>query len=112
MPLAERDGHYFGEIYDHLIRISDLIDSYRDLLISAMDVSLSTVSSRLNGVMKQLAVIAMMFFAAELVDWVRPALRLAQRADRTLASVRGCRVGSELVALAILLGLFERSGWF
>jgi hypothetical protein len=31
-------------VYDHLIRISDLIDSYRDLLTSAMDVYLSTVS--------------------------------------------------------------------
>ena len=32
------DEHYFRDIYDHLIRISDLIDSYRDLLSSATDV--------------------------------------------------------------------------
>ena len=30
--LAEEDEHYFRDVYDHLIRISDLIDSYRDLL--------------------------------------------------------------------------------
>src|SRR6185437_3238707 len=56
--LTDADEHYFRDIYDHLIRISDLIDSYRDLLSSAMDVYLSTVSNRLNAVMKQLAVIA------------------------------------------------------
>ena len=39
---------YFRDVYDHLIRISDLIDSYRDLLTGAMDVYLSTVSNRLN----------------------------------------------------------------
>jgi magnesium transporter len=36
--LARDDAHYFRDVYDHLIRISDLIDSYRDLLTGAMDV--------------------------------------------------------------------------
>jgi magnesium transporter len=52
---------YFRDVYDHLIRVSDLIDSYRDLLTGAMDVYLSTVSNRLNVVMKQLTVIATIF---------------------------------------------------
>jgi magnesium transporter len=43
----EEDERYFRDIYDHLIRIGDLIDSYRDLLTGAMDVYLSTVSNRL-----------------------------------------------------------------
>src|SRR6266536_4223547 len=59
--LAEGDERYFRDVYDHLIRISDLIDSYRDLLSSAMDVYLSTVSNRLNAVMKQLTIIATVF---------------------------------------------------
>jgi magnesium transporter len=52
---------YFRDVYDHLIRISDLIDSYRDLLTSTMDVYLSTVSNRLNAVMKQLTLVATVF---------------------------------------------------
>jgi magnesium transporter len=59
--LAEEDEHYFRDVYDHLIRISDLIDSYRDLLTGAMDVYLSTVSNRINAVMKQLTIIATIF---------------------------------------------------
>ncbi len=59
LELDERD--YFRDIYDHLIRISDLIDSYRDLLSSATDLYLSTVSNRQNDVMKQLTVIATIF---------------------------------------------------
>jgi magnesium transporter len=55
------DARYFRDVYDHLIRISDLIDTYRDLLTGAMDVYLSTVSNRLNGVMKQLAIIETVF---------------------------------------------------
>ncbi len=52
---------YFRDVYDHLIRISDLVDSYRDLLTGAMDVYLSTVSNRLNVVMKQLTLVATVF---------------------------------------------------
>ena len=54
-PEAER---YFRNIYDHMIRITDTIDSYRDLMSGAMDVYLSTVSNRLNDVMKKLTIIA------------------------------------------------------
>ncbi len=49
------------DIYDHLIRISDLVDGYRDLLSGVMDTHLSTVSNRLNVVMKQLTIIATVF---------------------------------------------------
>ena len=58
---GQEDERYFRDIYDHLIRISDLIDSYRDLLTGAMDVYLSTVSNRLKSVMKQLTIIATIF---------------------------------------------------
>ena len=59
--LDAEDERYFRDVYDHLIRISDLVDSYRDLLTGAMDVYLSTVSNRLNAVMKQLTIIATIF---------------------------------------------------
>jgi magnesium transporter len=59
LQLDERD--YFRDVYDHLIRISDLIDSYRDLLSSATDLYLSTVANRQNEVMKQLAIVGTIF---------------------------------------------------
>ncbi len=52
---------YFRDVYDHLIRVSDMVDSYRDLLTGVMDVYLSTVSNRLNVVMKQLTIVATVF---------------------------------------------------
>jgi magnesium transporter len=52
--MTAEDERYFRDLYDHLIRISDLVDSY--LLTGAMDTHLSTVSNRLNVVMKQLAI--------------------------------------------------------
>lgn len=45
---------YFQDIYDHLVRVTDAIDTYRDLLSSALDAYLSVSSNRLNEVMRTL----------------------------------------------------------
>jgi len=52
---------YFRDLYDTQIRISDLIDSYRDLLSGATDLYLSTVANRQGEVNKQLTMIATVF---------------------------------------------------
>src|SRR5207245_9463169 len=52
---------YYRDVYDHIVRQYDTADSLRDLLTSAMDVYLSTVSNRLNQTTKQLTVIASLF---------------------------------------------------
>lgn len=59
--LTEEGSRYFRDLYDHLIRVNDQVDNYRDLLSSVMDTHLSTVSNRLNVVMKQLTIIATIF---------------------------------------------------
>ena len=59
--LTEEGSRYFRDLYDHLIRLNDQVDNYRDLLSSVMDTHLSTVSNRLNVVMKQLTIIATIF---------------------------------------------------
>ena len=111
--LAEGDERYFRDVYDHLIRISDLIDSYRDLLSSAMDVYLSTVSNRLNGVMKQLAVIATIFLPlAWLTGFFGQNFGWLVRSIGGWQTFVGLGVGTELVALVILLAFFKRRGWF
>ena len=48
---ADEARDWFRDIYDHLVRISEVIDGYRDVLAGALDVYLSTVSNRLNEVM-------------------------------------------------------------
>jgi magnesium transporter len=62
LPGLEADERlYFRDIYDSLIRVSDMVDSYRDLLSGATDMYLSTVANRQGEVNKQLTVIATIF---------------------------------------------------
>jgi magnesium transporter len=52
---------YFRDIYDHLVRTFEVIDSYRDLMSNAMDAYLSMVSNLQNEVMKRLTIFASIF---------------------------------------------------
>jgi magnesium transporter len=47
---------FFRDIYDHLVRITDLAESYRDLISGSLEAYLSVVSNRLNEIMKVLTI--------------------------------------------------------
>jgi magnesium transporter len=52
---------FFRDIYDHTIQIIDTIESYRDILSGMLDIYLSTLSNKMNEVMKVLTIIATIF---------------------------------------------------
>jgi magnesium transporter len=111
--LDAEDERYFRDVYDHLIRISDLIDSYRDLLTGAMDVYLSTVSNRLNAVMKQLTIIATIFLPLSwLTGFFGQNFGFEVRHIASWESFVGLGIGTELLGLILLLVYFRRRGWF
>jgi magnesium transporter len=56
--LSPESQLYFRDIYDHVLRINDSLDTYRELLSSTLDAYLTQVSNRLGMVTKTLSVIA------------------------------------------------------
>lgn len=79
---------YLRDVYDHAIQIIDLMETYRDLSSNLMDVYLSSISNRLNEVMKVLTIITTIFipltfivgvygmnFHTEASPWNMPELR-------------------------------------
>jgi len=48
---------YFRDVYDHLVRITDELDTHRELLSSALEAYLSTVNNNLAEIMKQLTAV-------------------------------------------------------
>lgn len=61
---------YFADVRDHMVRVFEMLDSYRDLLSGLLDVYLTTVSNRLNVVMKQLTIIATIFMPITFITGV------------------------------------------
>ena len=52
---------FLRDLYDHTIQIIDNIESYRDTVSSIMDIYLSSISNKLNSIMKVLTIIATIF---------------------------------------------------
>jgi magnesium transporter len=67
---AETGGRhfaYFQDLYDHAVRIVDMVDTFRDILSGAMDVYLASQSNRLNEVMKTMTAMSIMLLVPNLI---------------------------------------------
>jgi len=59
--LTEHTHLYLRDLRDHIVLVLDTVETYRDLLSGLMDLYLSSVSNRMNEVMKVLAIISTVF---------------------------------------------------
>jgi magnesium transporter len=59
--IKETTEVYLRDVYDHTIQVMDTVEVYREMLSGMLDIYLSSVSNRLNSVMKVLTIIATIF---------------------------------------------------
>ena len=59
--IKETSRVYLRDVYDHTIQVIDTIETFRDMISGMLDIYLSSVSNRLNSVMKVLTIIATIF---------------------------------------------------
>jgi magnesium transporter len=52
--IAEQNVFYFRDVYDHLIRLNDELDSFRELAAGSLEIYLSTINNNLSTIMKRL----------------------------------------------------------
>jgi magnesium transporter len=114
LPDLDREAErYFRDVHDHLLRLSEQVDMYRDLLTGATDVYLSSLSNRANSVMKQLTVIATIFLPLTFVTGF-----FGQNFNWMVEHVGGLPeffllgIGVQLLTLGILLTFFKKRGWY
>jgi len=108
---------YLRDAYDHAIQVIDLLENYREMASALMDVYLSSVSHRMNEVMKVLTIIATIFipltfiagiygmnFDPEASPWSMPELGWYWGYPAVWAVM--------LVVAGGLVWFFKRKGWF
>ena len=59
--IKETTDVYLRDVYDHTIQVIDTVESFRDMVSGMLDIYLSSISNRMNAVMKVLTIIATMF---------------------------------------------------
>lgn len=110
----DSDSHdYFRDVYDHLIRISDLVDSYRDLLSGCTDLYLSTVANRQGEVSKQLTIIATYFLPLSVLTgfFGQNFAFLTGRIQDKAWQFYALGLGLPVITLCIITAFFRHKGW-
>jgi magnesium transporter len=109
--VEERLRAYFRDIYDHLLRITEGIDTHRDLLAGAVEIYLSLTSNRLNEVVKVLTIITAVFASLAVITGVYG--MNFERAYPPFGWPYGfvTALGLMAAAVGVMLILFRRLGW-
>jgi magnesium transporter len=101
---------YFRDVYDHTIQIIDTIESYRDILAGMQDIYLSTLSNKMNEVMKVLTIIATIFIPITFVAGIygmnfkfMPELEWRWGYVMVWAII--------VIAAGIMIGFFKKKQW-
>ena len=101
---------YLRDCYDHTVQVLDVVETYRELAGGLMDVYLSSVSNKMNEVMKVLTVIATIFIPLTFIAGVygmnfeaMPELKLPWAYPAVWAVM--------IVVAVTMLVLFRRKGW-
>jgi len=101
---------FYRDVHDHLVRITDLAEGYRDLVAGLFDMHFSVVASRTNDVMKTLAVVSAIILPLSLIAGIYgmnfdniPELRTVNGYFITLGVMALLTIG--------LLIYFWRRGW-
>jgi len=59
--ILKKNLQFYNDVYDHIIQLSDSIDIFREMIWSLMDMYMTTISNKMNEVMKVLTIIATIF---------------------------------------------------
>ena len=102
---------YLRDVHDHVVQAIDTVETLREVLSSAMDLYLSSVSNRMNEVMKVLTIIATIFIPLSFFAGVygmnfdyMPELAVPWAYPTLLAAMA--------LAAGAMLWYFRRKGWF
>ena len=108
--ISEETRLYLRDVYDHAIHVMDSIDTIRELLVSMLDLYLSSVSKRMNEIMKVLTIFATLFMPLTFIVGVygmnfdvMPELRWRWGYPAVMAAM--------LVVVLALLAFFRRRRW-
>ncbi|MCW8980845.1 MAG: magnesium and cobalt transport protein CorA, partial [Altibacter sp.] len=59
--IEDRTQNYIRDLYDHIIQVSESVDIYREMIWGLMDMYMTTISNKMNEVMKVLTIMASIF---------------------------------------------------
>jgi magnesium transporter len=102
---------YYQDLYDHLVRVLDQLDVYRDLLAAVLDARLTVASNNLNAIMKRLTAFTVILMVPTLIAGI---YGMNFEVMPELDWPFGYPLALALMAAAVVVSVtfFRRRGWF
>ena len=101
---------YFQDVYDHLLRVTDTVDIYRDMLASILDANLSMVSHTLNIVVKRLTSYSIILMSISLIAGIY-GMNFVFMPELDWRFGYPFALGLMAVIATVEVGIFRRIGW-
>ncbi|MFT3693470.1 MAG: magnesium/cobalt transporter CorA [Kofleriaceae bacterium] len=101
---------FYRDIYDHFLRVNDLIESYRDLVTSALEAYLSVQSNRMNEIMKTLTLISTVMLPITFIAGLY-GMNFKHMPELDWYWGYPMALGIMLVIVVVSLVYFRRKGW-
>ncbi|MEB3292832.1 MAG: magnesium/cobalt transporter CorA, partial [Synechococcales bacterium] len=101
---------YLRDCYDHAVQVLDMVETYREVASSLMDVYLSSVSNRMNEIMKFLTVMSSIFIPLTFIAGLY-GMNFEYMPELKISWAYFACLGVMLVILIILLIFFYSKGW-
>jgi magnesium transporter len=108
--IAESTGVYLRDVYDHTIQIIDTNESFRDMVSGMLDIYLSSISNRMNAVMKVLTIIATIFIPLTFVAGIY-GMNFDHMPELKWRWAYPAVWGVMLATAAVMLAYFRRRKW-
>ena len=103
-------GVFLRDVYDHTIQVVDTIETFRDMISGMLDIYLSSVSNRMNEVMKVLTIIATIFIPLTLIAGIY-GMNFQYMPELGWRFGYPFALGMMAVVAVGLLFFFRRKGW-
>jgi magnesium transporter len=110
--LEDRHTKYYKDVYDHIVQAIDLIENYRDIMVSMQDLHINNVNLKMNEVMKVMAIVTCLLAPATVIGGI-----FGMNFDANVNFFHQkwgfyTAVGAMLFIPIAMLVIFRKRGWF
>jgi magnesium transporter len=109
--LEDRHTKYYKDVYDHIVQAIDLLENYRDVIVSLHDLHLNNINLKMNEVMKVMAIVTCLLAPATVIGGI---FGMNFESIPWLHNPYGF-FGAVILMLLIpiwMLWIFRKRGWF
>jgi magnesium transporter len=109
--IEDRTTKYFKDVYDHIVQAIDLVENYRDVIVSVQDLHINNVNLRMNEVMKVMAIVTCLLAPATVIGGI---FGMNFESIPYLHNQYGfwAAVSFMLLIPVLMIWIFRKRGWF